>query len=222
MGRTSKVLENPAVKTLKWKNEKVNKRTKEVEQETGWYYWDKNANDGEGKNIKVDLPIKFWWLESAFSVTGYNEKKEKGVYSNEVLNLKEQVMTVKCGDEIIAEGLWRDIKDEVKANGGNFCTAVYALVETNEGFEIWRFLMTGASSSWIGFNNNVKNRTSAIVCHTTNFLEKGSVQYEEPVFKYVSSTDEELQRADEAYIKYVEPYFDYVFGKNKESVESDY
>jgi hypothetical protein len=215
MGRTSQIVENPAVKTLKWKNEKIDKKTKKVTQETGWYYWDKTGNEGEGENVKVPLPITFLWLESASSVSGYSEKKESGIYSNEVLDTRSQPMTVKVGKDTLTEGFWKDIKEEVKAEGGKYCTAVYALVMVDDKPEIWRFLMTGASNSWLSFSNNSNNRKHAIVCYDTKFETKGSVEYEEPVFKYVSVEKELLELADQLYTEQVEPYFNYILEKPK-------
>ena len=112
MGRDSKLVSNPAVKTLQWKNEKKSKG--KVVRETGWYFWDKNANDGEGANVMVDMPFTFMWLETATSFSGFNDKLEKGIYSNEVLDIKTQPLIVRCNNETLGEGLYNNIKDAMK------------------------------------------------------------------------------------------------------------
>lgn len=225
MGRTSQIVETPVVKTLKWKNEKIfrDPKTKEtkVERETGWYYFDKSLNDGEGDNVKVDMPISFIWLETASSIMGFNEKLKKSVWSNEVLDTKSQVLTVRVDKDVEAEGLYQAIKDEVKGIGGKFCSAVYALVDVADGEkEVWRFLMSGSSNSaWISFNKRVKNKTHKIVCFDTlvKYTPAGT-SYEEPVFKYMPLTEAESIEADSVYIEQIEPYFDYMLNKPKEAI----
>ena len=144
-------MENPAVKTLKWKNrkEEVQKDAKgkalknedgsiikKVVRETGWYYYDKSLNEGEGAEVKVEMPITFAWLETASSLSGYNKDRETGVYSNEVLDLKKHPMIVKVGKDTLTEGLYSDIKAEAKEAGAKFCNAVYGLVEVDGEYEI--------------------------------------------------------------------------------------
>lgn len=219
MGRTSEIRENPAVKTLKWKNAKYEKKGKEkvMVRETGWYFWDKNGNDGEGQDVLIPIPITFLWLETAFSIMGYSEKREKGIYSNEILDLKTQPLDVKCDKETLAEGLYNDIKEEVKGQGGKFCSAVYALVDTEQGKDVYRFLMSGsANGAWIEFANNAKNRTHSIVCSGTLEKVNGNTEYEEPVFNYLPASDEDKELADQAYTEQIQPFFDYYLKKDKE------
>jgi hypothetical protein len=209
MGRDSKLVSNPAVKTLQWKNEK--KVKKEVVRETGWYFWDKNANDGEGENVMVDMPFSFMWLETATSFSGYHDKLEKGIYSNEVLDIKTQKLTVRCNNETLNEGLYNSIKDAVKGVGGKYCQAVYGLMATDEGYEIVRFLMTGASASaWIAFNNDASNKTKAISCTGKKEVEmKTGATYDAPIFSYIKGTEDFLTEADNRYLE-VKEYFEYV------------
>ena len=47
MGRLSSVVEKPFKKTLSFKNEKFNKKTKKVDQEVGWYFYTKSETEGE-------------------------------------------------------------------------------------------------------------------------------------------------------------------------------
>jgi hypothetical protein len=147
---------------------------------------------------------------------GYNEKTQKSVWSNEVLDLRTQPMVVKIDKEIEVEGLYADIKAEAKGIGGKFCSAVYALVDTSDGEkEIWRFLMAGSSNSaWITFGQRSKNKTHKIVCYETKFCETATgSSYEEPVFKYMPMTQADEKAADEA-AEQVDQYFDYMLNKN--------
>lgn len=239
MSRTAQILENPAIKTLKWKNrkEEVQKDAKgkalknedgsiikKVVRETGWYYWDKSLNEGEGGEVMVPMPISFVWLETACSIAGFNKERETGVYSNEVLNLKEHPMVVKIGKETLTEGLYADIKAEAKEAGGKFCNAVYALVETgDEEYEIWRFLMIGSSfSAWTEFSNRAKNKSKMIVCYDTVEKETpNSDIYEAPVFKYMDLPEHLGAEADKVAVEIIDPYFKYILNKPKEEASQD-
>lgn len=243
MSRTAEIVSSPVVKTLKWKNAKwetlkdekgkvlkdeQGKPKQEKVRDTGWYYWDKNLNDGDGAEVMVDMPITFVWLETATSFSGYNKDMQQGVYSNEVLNTKEQPLIVKCGKETIAEGLYNDIKDSVKGQGGKYCQAVYALVEFEGEYEVWRFLMVGSSrDSWMNFSNKMKNKTHAITCYDISEKEtpKGDI-YELPVFKYLPLPEEMGKEADKVAVEQIDPYFKFILNKplieEETSTSNDY
>jgi len=229
MSRSSTLVSNPAIRTLKFKGEKFNKKTKEIDQEAGWYWWNKEGNNGEGENVLEPIPIKFFWLESAQSFTGYNSKTEKGLYSNEILPSFDAVkkygkkeLELKSDGETLLKGYYKDIKEEAKGFGAKFCIPVYAAMEIDGEFEIIRFLMTGASgSAWMQFNKDSKNLTNAIVCYDTIDMDmKTGDTYKAPLFKYVPATDEEISKCDEL-VKKIDDYFDYILSDEPEN-DADY
>lgn len=213
MSRSVEIKENPAVKFLQWRNKKEEKVKEDGKtvlktvRETGWYYYDK-ANE---KDVFVDFPISFIWLENMAGVTGYDEKREKGIWSNEVRNSKKDVFIVKCGNEIIAEGNWDQVKEET-AGLGKFANIVYGLVDVGDGdYEIWRFKMAGSAlSSWITFQNNAKNRNHAIVCAGYDEVTmKTGGTYDAPTFKYVTASEPALEEADRVCKEEIDPFFEY-------------
>ncbi len=227
MSRNSRVIENPSVKTLKWKNEKRSKG--EIVRESGWYYWDKTANDGKGEDRMVKMPLNFIWLESAQSFGGFNDKENKGIYSNEILVSKDAVdkygkqkLLVKCGDKELANGYYADIKETVKGFGGKFCIPVYAMVEVDNQWEIWRILMIGASASaWMTFNKTSSNITHAISCSGKREVEmKTGATYDEPLFTYIPMDSATSEKASGMCDK-VEEYFDYILS-NKPIIEDNH
>ena len=218
MGRMTEIKTSPVTKTFKWKNQKVGKDpiTKKpiVLSETGWAYYDKDADNGlnngkTGANVFIEMPFEFQWLESATSFSGWNSAKEKSVYSTEVLDLKNDIMTVKCGEDVIAKGLYNQVKDKVKLEGGKYCQAVYGLMNG----EVVRFLMTGSSrDSWFTIaKSNAKLKDSFVVCYDTNEIPiKTGGSYEEPVYKFLACSKQQMQEADNAYNELIEPYFTYM------------
>jgi hypothetical protein len=223
MSRSSDLKSNPSVKTLQWKNEK--KAKGKVVRTTGWYYWDKTANDGEGENVLMEMPLTFMWLESAQSFTGFHDKKEKGIYSNEILNNQDAVkkygkkeLVVKCDGETLVEGFYADIKEEAKGFGAKFCIPVYASMDIDGEYQIVRLLMTGSSgSAWMNFFKG-QNTTKDVVisCYDKREVEmKTGATYDEPVFKTLKASKEQMEVADRLTVE-VDEFFDYILSTNVE------
>lgn len=241
MSRTSQIFENPAVKSFRWRNAKVEIVKddkgkivkdeagivkKKVVRETGWFWYSKELE----KEIKLEMPFTFVWLENCSSVMGYDADKQQGIYSNEVLNTKTEPLTVKSGNEIIAEGLYTNIKAEIKSRGAKYCNPVYALMKNEEDeYEVVRFLMVGSSrDAWSSFNNKTKNKTHAIVCYdiTQKETPNGDV-YDVPVLKYMPLDEEFAVEADRVAMKVIDPYFKWLQDKpavikEEETVDGDY
>ena len=59
MGRSTNLVTNPAVKTFKWKNEKFDKKLKQVTREAGWYYWNAITT---GYLMCVIRFLSFWMM----------------------------------------------------------------------------------------------------------------------------------------------------------------
>ena len=222
MSRSTLILENPAVRTYKFRGEKFDKKLKKVTREAGFYHWDKNQKNEEtgedGVEVYNELPLTFLWLESAQSFTGYDSKNEKGFYSNEILNNPDAVkkygqkkLDLKTDGKTVLSGYYKDIKEEAKGMGAKFCIPLYAAQEIDGEYQVVRFLMTGASgTSWMNFSDKNKNNTFAIVACDTNDVEmKTGDSYKEPVFKYIKATKEQIEIADEL-VKKVDDFFEYI------------
>lgn len=219
MSRSVEIKENPAVKFFQWKNKKEEKVKEDGKtvlktiRETGWFYYDKAKEE----NVHVDFPLSFIWLESMAGVTGFDEKKEQGLWSNEVRNSKKDKFVVKAGTETVAEGNWDQVKEET-AGIAKFANIVYALVYKNNGeAEVCRFKMAGSAlSAWIEFQNNAKNRSHAIVCAGFEEVEmKTGATYDKPTFKYVEAPQDMLEEADRVCKEEIDPYFEYYFSETE-------
>lgn len=244
MGRLSQDVEKPFKKTLSFKNEKFNKKTKKVDQEVGWYFYTKSETEGEkGFNTAVEMPFTFLWLTSLMSFSGFNEETQQSVYSNEVLSEKDlkelmprkedenveeytkkiknaQILTAKLGKDEIAKGFYKDIKAEVGEKGGKFCNATYGLLVKESGeTEIVRLLITGgAVSPWINFANQTKLKTMGVSCDGYEDVEKGAISYQAPKFSYVPVSKELIQKADEA-AETMNNYFRFLIGESTITTE---
>lgn len=191
---------NPATKFLEWKS-----------SEKGFVYYDKE----KGKNVLVPLPVKFQFLEEFHTIKGFHENSNSSIYSNEVKTMNEP-LTVKSFKikEPLAEGLYKDIKHEVKSIGGKYGKSVYALLDG----EIVNFQLYGSSiTPFILYTSGDKKTNIKGHSHLleSNFIEvnefvekkKGNNNYTEPVFSLGAKfTREEFQLADDKY-KDVANYF---------------
>lgn len=187
-------LTNPANRFYEWKGDKGS-----------LVYYDKE----EGKQVKVDLPLKFIVLDSTNTIVGYSEKEQSGIYSNEVHDLTNEVLNVKYfGGGTIAKGKYDQVKDAVKSAGGKFCKVVYAIVDEG-GWKLVAFKFSGAAfGSWLEFARKVDLTSKGVQFNEeTEDGKKGSVKYKMPTFTSLNLKPEHLEIAIEE-DKSLQKYFD--------------
>lgn len=184
LDRPEKKSSNPATKFLEWKsNDKC------------FAYYDKE----KGENVKVELPLKFVILEHYHTVKGWNDKTESGIYSNEVLFIGTEEMSVKAfkGGEI-ASGLYKEIKNKVKDAGGVYHRSIYVVLADGSLANIQ--LKGSAVSAYSDFTKEHENKW------TTNWMEvseakdgkKGAVKFSTPVFKVADKIKDPSKLAEKA------------------------
>ena len=194
---------NPAAKFLEWKsNDKC------------FSYYDKAI----GENVKVELPVKFQFLEHFHTVKGWNDSSSSGIYSNEVKFISKEPLKVrsfKGGD--IAEGLYSDIRGKIRDAGGKYYRSVYAILDG----DIVNFQFKGAVvSAWSDFLETEENKLEGafVEIKEADNLKKGATKYSVPIFTIGSSYNKSQNAlADEKYLDIVN-YFD-KYTKDVEVVE---
>lgn len=164
-------------------------------------YYDKvNA-----QTIELEYPITFLPLDVLATIKGYNKPEQTGFYSNEIHNTNSEILKVKLfnkGD--FAEGLYSDIKDKIKANGGKYCSSVYAMMYNENGEpELVNFQLIGAAlTPFIEYTKSVKDiYKKAIQVTGSNPSEEGGIEYFIPVFAEKDVSPETSAKADELDIK---------------------
>ena len=174
-----------------------------------WY--DKEAKE----NITEKLPFVFLMLDRTASVTGYSEPRESGMYSNEVKDTLTQPLIVKWqkkGLGTLAEGLWQDIKDKVKANSGKYAINCWVAFRDDGMLKIGVVKMSGcALGPWIEFEQEVgADLYKKAVVMTAGEQEGKAIKYHPPVFALKDAkpeTDAEAKALDAELQKYFESYF---------------
>jgi len=187
MSRTkpNEYADNPVEHKLEW-----------VGHEAGGYFtvWDREAK----QEIKLELPLRFAYLDTKKAVGGYYESVKRSFFSNEIRNTKTQEFDVRYykdgNTHPVAKGLWADIKGDIGNKGAKFCNVVYAtlLTSTNEdvpGGSLVKLPLVGAAgSAWIDLG--IKDGESFEVTGYDD-RTKGRTKYRSPVFEKIEIDDDE-------------------------------
>lgn len=141
--------------------------------------------EGEKGTHKVhSAPFGFIVLDEVSCITGYSEGKKLGYYSNEIKDISKDYLLVRCGKDIVARGLYADIQEKVKAQGGKFTTCVYAVIRNGDGFDMVRIMLAGASvGAWFEFKRKASiYGDNAVIISGWKDDRKGAVEYKVPIF----------------------------------------
>lgn len=235
--RTALIKENPCKRFLSWK---TIKKVKEIDGEKieipsggTFVYWDRE----EEKNIEIKLPLKFAIINaSTISIKGYDEKRKRGVYSNEVIS-KEDVITLRAKDEKLLSfklGEYKLNKDIIKSFGGRYTQSVYIAVKVKSEWELWNLQLNGAPltggndlkskdpedkfDGWFGFLKKLGNNKHKyfIEVEGSKIKKKGSNKYTIPEFQIGELIDEEEGEIFDEMDRELNEYLDYYLSKGKE------
>lgn len=198
---------NPATKFLNWKsNDKC------------FSFYDRETKE----NVLVHLPFKFLVLEEMHTISGWNDATQSGIYSNEVKFISKETMTVKPfkGNEI-AKGLYKDIKEKVKAAGGHYVKSIYIMLEDGSLANLQ--LKGSAVQGWGEFTQKGKQRLVDEWVSVDKAIDgkKGAVKFTTPDFKFLQSiTDAESELADDCF-NLLEAYLTTYLSKAEPIIESE-
>lgn len=163
---------------------------------TRWFEW-----DGEGgvvryydktakQTITVGSDFPFVLLDELGTIRGWHEASKSGIYSNEVKDTREQPFLVKAfKGGILAQGLYRDIKDRVNASGGRFTTNCYILfAEKGAAPQLAVLQFKGASlNAWMEFRKEHRDALYEQGVRIKGYSEgkKGKIVFRVPRFTLI-------------------------------------
>jgi hypothetical protein len=183
--------QSPVTKYLTWSSD-----------EKGFKVFDKKA---EGKSV-IKLPIKFIHYDEFATIKGWDENNKTGIYSNEVKNTKQETLTVRTKNRVIAEGFYQDIKPVVNTAGGDYNVSLYA--ELNG--EIVNFaLKASALGAWSNFSaeNRKKFLKNYVTVVGSKEEKKGAVKYHIPVFEIGDAIEESVSATSDKKYDELAAYF---------------
>jgi len=179
MSRSNPTAKNPATRFMQWRG------GEDGGGRITWY--DKEAEEEK----EVDLPFTFLVLDEFHTITGFSEKDHSGFWSNEVRDLKDELV-VKTKSGTIARGKYDDIKDKIKALGAKYTKSVYIAFKDETGeFVIGNIKIGGAAlTAWIEFQGKFDvNQVAVMVTEKPKKAKKGSTTYFVPVFEARNVSD---------------------------------
>jgi len=177
---------NPAVRWFEWNGEKGVVR-----------HYDKTAKE----NVDVPLPFKFLLLDELASVRGWHDASESGIYSNEVRDTRTEMMVVKSfKGGLLADGLYKDIKDRVNTLGGQYVANCYIAFKDETGLSIGSLRFKGAAlGAWMEFRKANRAALFSKAIDITGFTEgkKGRIVFRTPTFATREVSDDTNDIAQE-------------------------
>lgn len=154
-------------------------------------------------------PFRFMVLDTLSTIKGFDEPNKSGFYSNEVRDLKTEILRVKNKNGVVYEGLYENLNVAAAKYG----QSVYICYKLDGKYEICNIQMVGAAvSSWIEFvkkNRDVLSK-GAICVEDFKQGEKGGTKFQSPVFKKILASPEaeaEALKLDAELKKYLTAYF---------------
>lgn len=151
---------NPAKKFIEFKNGKFS-------------FYDKENK----KNIELEFPFRFIVCDELACISGFSDRHQCGISSNEVRNITEDTLNVRYRKGgTIASGKYQEIKPQIVEAGGRYTKSIYAVVEG----ELVNIKLAGAAlSAWI----EKPKGESAWVVNGVADGKKGATKYQFPVFE---------------------------------------
>lgn len=173
----------------------------EWDSESGEFmYYDKQANEGRGAKVPINL-TKFLFLKQMHTIKGWSEKHEAGMYAAEITDLSKEPLTVKTfSGTVIAKGLYSEIKEKLKDEGGRYTASIYAMLPDGTCVN---FQMKGvALRQWMEFTQKTRARLADewVKIKEVQTGKKGKVTFTFPIFEFDKSLSaKEADLADQTY-----------------------
>jgi hypothetical protein len=174
-------LPNPAARWFEWSGGKDGGYVK-------WYDKDAKTNVSEG------LPFTFICLDELAAVKGWHDPSQSGIYSNQIRDSRTERLTVKAfKGGVLGEGLYKEIKERVNAQGGDYHAILYVAVKLDGALRICGMQLKGAAlGAWMEWRKAHKVDLYKKAVQVTGFLEdkKGSVTFRVPTFAAIEVSDD--------------------------------
>jgi hypothetical protein len=201
----------------------------------GFKYWDREAK--QQKTIKDLNNFGFILIDDDnMAITGWSPQYKVGIYSNEIPKLKCGELPLKVraftkNKAVIAEGLYKDIKDTCKASGGKYVDSIYIATNYfsgNDQLELHNIRAYGCvCRAWRNFGDDIKKGAvngdftkNWISISVKEVREGPASNFDAPEFSFVNEiTENEEERAVELATDLSE-YLEQYFGTSTEEEES--
>lgn len=187
-------------------------------------YYDKDKKE----NVEAGDAFTFMLLDQLGKVGGWHDASDSGIYSNEVKDIRQELLVVKSfKGGILAEGLYKDIKDRVNAQGGHFVANLYIAFKLDGILKIGSLRFKGAAlSAWMEFVKANRSDIYKSAIQITGYTEgkKGSVTFRVPTFKLITlsaGSNDAAVALDKELQDWLKGYFSRTSGDRAEHAPAD-
>jgi len=182
-----------------------------------FYEW--NGEEGvlryfdKAKKENVNAPAKFIFivLDELSTIRGWHERSKSGIFANEVRDTTTDPFVVKAfKGGVLAEGLYRAIKDRTYSAGGKFTANVYIAYREGKGpLQIGALQLHGASlNAWVEFRKANRKALYEKAVKIDGFKKgkKGKIEFKVPVFAITEVSEETNESAKTLDNEELQPY----------------
>lgn len=160
-------------------------------------YYDKELKE----TVTVDDKFTFILLDQLATIKGWHDPSEAGIFSNEVRDTRSEILLVKTfKGKTLVEGIYSQIKDQIKANGGHFTANLYIAYKEGTELKMGSLQFKGAAlGTWMEFTKAFRNEIwkQAITINGSTEGKKGSVKFKTPNFDLKPISEETNQKSME-------------------------
>jgi hypothetical protein len=178
---------------------------------------EQEIKDGKLADVKVELPVKFLFLQHYHTVKGWHDASNSKIWANEVFYIKETMTVTSAKGGMIAQGLYKEIKPKVNEAGGRYHRSVYVMLE--DGSIVNLSFKGAVVGEWTNFmsDNGKLVHDQWIEVNSAKDQKKGSIKYSTPEFTIGAKlTKKDEAMADAAAAK-LQAYLDKYFNKDQQS-----
>lgn len=203
----NQVLTNPAKFFIQWKS-----------KEESFIYYNKEKK----VDVKMPKPFQFIPLSMAYTLKGYNQKKQKSYISNEIENIETDILTIRSYDitkKATTEwtGTFKDLK-EVMDDNIKYTISLYAAIKSKKGeMTLVNLQLNGAALfHWFEFAKKNDIWSNAIKVEKDTNEKNGAVSYKAPVYDISELSKEDDIQAGKLQTE-IESYLKEYYAKNRAS-----
>jgi hypothetical protein len=193
-------LNNPTQKFIKWSGSKGK-----------FYFHDKT----QSKEIIFENPFYLVIVDQLATITGFNDKSQSQIYSNEVHNIMNEPLRVKSfkGGDIVT-GLYKEIVPQLNGTGAKYAKSVYGVVKKQSGtLELVNVQFSGSALTEL-IETKIKDGECILLSPSTEVCKKGKTEYYKPKIVKVNLDIQLYEDAKTLYKDVLLPYLNqYKAGK---------
>lgn len=142
-------------------------------------------NKDAKKDVVVADPFTFIVLDALSVIGGYSDDKKSGIWSNEVRSTRDEELVVRTRDGVLVKGLYSDIRDTIKAEGGKFGKSLFIAFLDDGEWKLGNLKLIGAGfSEWFDFEKGKRfDADPGVLISSWEERRKGRNEYFVPVFE---------------------------------------